>query len=304
MTSKWPVSRYKGEYNSYNQMKRRCEENGQPLHEQFETFSQFMEVLGPKPDASFTLDRLDPNDPEYAPDKVRWASKSEQANNRRNTLFLTYTGSRYPDWTGERKPLSTWSARIGVKMSTMRARLNNGWTPDDAIEGQRTSEKKPFHEMKKAELLSYSPWSRSDVESEQRYLAEHNDQETRLEFYARVLTAEPVEIAHRHLSKIAWYSEGTPRLQAGEVKRGPWIKRSESDPELFDLRYEDWRQAMLTSIDARKAKEAWRDALHKIIARRAPPTPRQIEKRLANEWNVRSEEGPRSRQAWEDDDDF
>jgi len=47
----------------------------------FENFKQFMIELGPRP-AGKSLDRID-NDGNYEPGNVRWATPTEQTNNRR-----------------------------------------------------------------------------------------------------------------------------------------------------------------------------------------------------------------------------
>jgi hypothetical protein len=83
--------------------------------------------MGKKPARSYTLDKIDPNNPEYSPGICRWASKKLQTSNRRNTRYLV-------DHSGIRLSAAEWSRRTGIPNKTILSRLDRGdWSEHEAI---------------------------------------------------------------------------------------------------------------------------------------------------------------------------
>ena len=79
--------KYRSEAATHRNMKSRRKTRGASVNPDFEDFPSFLRLVGPMPTKKATLDRIDNNDPEYAPGKVAWADKRTQNSNKGDTLI-------------------------------------------------------------------------------------------------------------------------------------------------------------------------------------------------------------------------
>ncbi len=84
--------------------------------EMFESYKKHIEKYG---EGNTTLDRIN-NNKGYSKENCRWATKKQQANNRRSNRFITYNG--------ETKTVSEWADIIGVSRHTVKTRIFRGWS--------------------------------------------------------------------------------------------------------------------------------------------------------------------------------
>lgn len=73
-----------------------------------------------------TIERID-NDGPYSPENCRWATKAEQARNTRRSRNRTVT------LHGVTQLVSQWAEQTGLKRNTIEARLNRGWSEEEAL---------------------------------------------------------------------------------------------------------------------------------------------------------------------------
>ncbi len=93
-------------------------------------FPAFAAYLGEPPTPLHSLDRID-NCKGYEPGNVRWATSIEQANNKKDSIFI--------EIEGESKTIRELSEYSGLKPTTITHRYRSGWPIENlfAPEGTR-----------------------------------------------------------------------------------------------------------------------------------------------------------------------
>ena len=121
-------------YGIWRAMMQRCYDNnshayaryggrGIAVCDKWKSFDGFYADMGDKPDG-MSLERID-NNGGYTPENVVWASQKTQSNNRRSNVILEYMGRK--------QTMQQWADESGLKIQTIWARLNRGWSVDRAI---------------------------------------------------------------------------------------------------------------------------------------------------------------------------
>ena len=130
-------------YRVWNSMRQRCTNpnikayksyggRGVTVCDEWLQFENFYRDMGDPPHPGMTLERID-NDKGYHPGNVRWATRLEQASNRRTNVHGNYTGISVITFHGQKRTLQEWSEKTGIALENLRSRLNRGWSVENTL---------------------------------------------------------------------------------------------------------------------------------------------------------------------------
>jgi hypothetical protein len=88
---------------------------------EWHTFPAFYAAMGLRPGPEYSLDRID-GAKKYEPGNVRWATRAEQARNKKSTVYITHNGVTLC--------ATDWAISLGVCPSTVLRRNLTNKNPD------------------------------------------------------------------------------------------------------------------------------------------------------------------------------
>lgn len=93
--------------------------------QEWDTFDKFAEwSFANGYEDSLSIDRIDVNG-DYAPDNCRWATVSEQANNKTTTQLFTFAGKT--------QSIAQWADEYDIHYKKLWKRLHSGWSIERAL---------------------------------------------------------------------------------------------------------------------------------------------------------------------------
>lgn len=144
------------EWAAWNQLRVRCRDSenrdyggrGITACDQWNSFEVFLADMGKRPSLRHSIDRID-NEKGYSPENCRWATRTEQARNRRTNQTITHEGRTLT--------VAEWAERTGIKAGTIYGRLHRGLAPEQIL--ARDDFRAPIFLTHQGQTLSLREWA-------------------------------------------------------------------------------------------------------------------------------------------------
>lgn len=137
--TKWASTKIHGlsdtvEHNTWMGMHRRCYKTNRKDYPDYggrgvivcdrwlNSFENFLADMGMRPSPKHSIDRFPNKDGNYEPNNCRWATPFEQANNKRNSVYITFLNTTMT--------AAGWSKIIKINGDTLTNRIRKGWPPN------------------------------------------------------------------------------------------------------------------------------------------------------------------------------
>lgn len=127
------------EYISWRSMKQRCYDINYKRYDDYggrgigvcdrwkDSFENFLADMGLCPDG-LTLERKE-NGQSYEPSNCIWATRQEQSENKRNNIYIR--------WSGAVGTAAQWSRKLGIHKTTIAKRAQSGWPLSEPMPNTR-----------------------------------------------------------------------------------------------------------------------------------------------------------------------
>jgi hypothetical protein len=135
---------HRGTYNSWRGMIARCSAATHPHFDRYggagikvcqrwTDFASFLTDMGERPE-EMTLDRIDGTG-NYEPANCRWATRAEQASNRKSNSYIEHNGLRLT--------IKEWSERLNMSANAISKRHKAGRPIDLVLRNRKRADPKP-----------------------------------------------------------------------------------------------------------------------------------------------------------------